>query len=134
MVYFYQSDDSSFGLFTNMIRLLHAQTGRLASLHQFFDFFVSVIETDLTSSQDIIVNDQDTSVGESFIAEEPSIHDLLEIGRFSMDTSNTSLKPLRRREIRSEEDLQDVLGLLHRQRASVSPTDQVDGMTFVVTL
>lgn len=95
---------------------------------------MSIIETDLSTSQDLTVNEQDPSVGESFIADESEIHDLLEIGRFSMDSTNTNLKPLRRREVRSEDDLQDVLGLVNRQRASISPTDQSDGMTFVMTL
>lgn len=114
--------------------MLHAQTERLAPLQQYFDFYVSIIETDLSSSQDFTANEQDPSVGESFIADESEIHDLLEIGRFSMDSSNTNLKPLRRREVRSEDDLQDVLGLINRQRASISPTEQSDGMTFVMTL
>ena len=106
----------------------------MAPLQQYYDFYVSIIETDLSTSQDFTTDEQDPSVGESFIADESEIHDLLEIGRFSMDSSNTNLKPLRRREVRSEDDLQDVLGLINRQRASISPNDQSDGMTFVMTL
>ena len=65
------------------------------------------------------------SVSESYIAEEPEVEDLLEIGRFSMDTGQ--IQNIRRRQVKTQEDVTSVLAMAARQRDE-------DDVSVIVTL
>lgn len=76
----------------------------------------------------------DTSVGESGIMDEPEIHDLLEIARFSMDPNNQTVQSIKRREIKTQEDLDDLLSLLSHKTGSSHPFELRDVLSSIVTL
>lgn len=77
----------------------------------------------------------DTSVGESGIMDDPEINDLLEIARFSMDPGN-SAQTLKRREIKTQEDVDDLLALLsHKHTSSIGSPFPIDSFSnTIVTL
>ena len=73
----------------------------------------------------------DDGVSENDITDEPEIHDLLEIARFSMDVNNQNVHRIKRREIRTQEDLDDLLALIS-QKQNTLPVKEM--LTTIVTL
>lgn len=124
-------------LFYHVITSLLNQTSRLASLAQHYRFFVSAVEIDAhAAGRHVRVNYQDVSVGESYIDDEPLIHDLFEIGRFSSEFNTDAVVKVKRREVRKEEDLSDILSILCHQRASMlaDPMKSSAQYTLIVTM
>ncbi|KAK8820946.1 hypothetical protein AV274_6494 [Blastocystis sp. ATCC 50177/Nand II] len=124
-------------LFYHVITSLLNQTSRLASLAQHYRFFVSAVEIDAhAAGRHVRVNYQDVSVGESYIDDEPLIHDLFEIGRFSSEFNTDAVVKVKRREVRKEEDLSDILSILCHQRASMlaDPMKSSVQYTLIVTI
>lgn len=98
---------------------------------------MSIVEMDSSSIGHALRSSMmDTSVGESGIMDEPEIHDLLEIGRFSMDTNNQAVQSIKRREIKTQEDLDDLLSLLSHKAVTSSshPFELRDVLSSIVTL
>lgn len=124
-------------LFYHVITSLLNQTSRLASLAQHYRFFVSAVEIDTRAAgRHFRVNYQDISVGESYIDDDPIIHDLFEIGRFSSEFNTDAVVTPKRRDVRKEEDLSDILSILCHQRSSVLSDPLKSGVqyTLVVTM
>ena len=118
--------DQPSSLVYQAISVLMAQTQRLASLQQTYSFSLSAVAVKNISSSSILTqNYQDVSVSESYIAEEPEVEDLLEIGRFSMDTGQ--IQNIRRRQVKTQEDVTSVLAMAARQRDE-------DDVSVIVTL
>ena len=119
--------DQPSSLVYQAISVLMAQTQRLASLQQTYSFTLSAVSVNTGTSSSILTqNLQDVSVSESYIAEEPDVEDLLEIGRFSMDTGQ--LQHIRRRQVKTQEDVTSVLTMADRQR------DSEEDVSVIVTL
>lgn len=130
-------DNSTHGLIHQTITLLYSHTQRLTNLQQQYHFYMSIVEMDASSiGHALYANMVNTSVGESALMDEPEIHDLLEIARFSMDPSNQTIRNIKRREIKTQEDVDDLLSLLTHKRASstIERFDQDNSLCTIVTL
>ena len=105
--------------------VLLAQTQRLASLQQRYQFSLSALAVGTGASHSFFQNLKDASASESYVAEEPAVEDLLELGRFSFDPGQQ--QEIRRKPVRSLEDVREVLGVVTRQRSE-------EQLAMVVTL
>ena len=125
-------DSSSHGILHQTITLLYAHTQRLLYLQQEYHFYLSVVELDASSIGHALHSSFiDDGVSENDITDEPEIHDLLEIARFSMDINNQNVHRIKRREIRTQEDLDDLLALIS-QKQNTLPVKEM--LTTIVTL
>lgn len=96
---------------------------------------MSAVELDARAAgRHIQIDEQNLSVGESYIDDEPILHDLFEIGRFSFEMSKETTTKLKRREVRKEEDLNDTLSILCHQRASTEYNTKNDELSLIVTM
>lgn len=85
---------------------------------------MSIVELNASSVNHALQTSQlDVSVGESGMMDEPEINDLLEIARFSMDPGCLT-QSIKRRLIKTQEDVDDVLALLTNNRPSSTSGSQ----------
>ena len=104
--------DGNPGLLGHAAALLLEQLEHLQSLQQEYHVFISVISTPIKA----ISNEEGekASAAESYSGVEVEVCDLLEIMRFSVDSA-MGLRTLRRRELRTASEIDDVVPLLARQ-------------------
>ena len=109
-------------------------TQRLQYLQQSYRFYISVVEIDNASvGREIHLSKMDVSVGETSFLEEPEIHDLLEINRFSINQNATEEK-LKRREIKTIEDMNEILLLITNKKKNTQSFGLHTALSMIITL